>query len=472
MTHGRGRRPWKNLGDESRSFALNGPVSRHIQESVVVVFAFALIFLWTFVVLHPILLTLPSFTPSLALEILPAGLTLHRLFVQADGKTHDILIGPEDPTGHIAQKYTNTIIGRYANRLPIGSHTLERDGLSSVVNPQPNEKPTVSLHGGVKGFDQYPWEPLVDPSAAQLFTPAEIATTQTRLPSSIIFKRISEDGEEGYPGKLLVEALIGLAQPEGAPNQTADGAKEWNLGSVVLIYRAKLLDEKTITPINLTQHWGFNLDASLQEGSDTLSIKEHKIDIKADHTIELNSEGLSTGTLLAVAGTHHAHKEKTSGKIGEAFPASGYDEFYVFAPRATPPPPSKLPASAFSPELDLVGAALSRDGPGSEELVSLTSGKSGLRISFASNQPGVQFYTNNFAVPEKGARKKIHGGSGSVGDGYGPGTAAFLEFHAPLAAWMDPSVRGPSGEDTLLASGELYNNITRMDVWYKSPGSA
>ena len=108
-------------------------------------------------------------------------------------------------------------------------------------------------------------------------------------------------------------------------------------------------------------------------------------------------------------------------------------------------------------------------------------------------EPGVQFYTNNFAVPEKGARKKIHGGSGSDGDGYGPGStsdifhaprvisrnahrvsvaAAFLEFHAPLAAWIHPQARGPSGEDTLLASGEVYNNFVRTDVWYKSPGTA
>ncbi|RDX56960.1 galactose mutarotase-like protein [Lentinus brumalis] len=457
----------------------------------------------------PILLTLPSLTPSLALEILPAGLTLHRLYVQADGKTHDILIGPEDPTGHIAQKYTNTIIGRYANRLPVGSFALDRDGIHSVVAPKANEKPTVSLHGGVKGFDQYVWEPLVDPSASQLFTPAELATIQTRIPTSIIFRRISEDGEEGYPGKLLIEALVGLAQPEGLPNQTPDGAKEWNLGSVVLVYRAKLLDENKITPINLTQphadlasgfrstmearlpirqqdlrirdvdaaswtphiHWGFNLDASLQEGPETLSIKDHKIDIKADHIVELNPEGLSTGKLLAVTGTHHAHAEKTSGKIGESFPESGYDEFYVLSKRATTPPPSILPASELKPELDLVGAALSRDGPAAEEVVSLAGAKSGLRISFATNQAGVQFYTNNFALPEKGARKKIHGGSGSVGDGYGPGTAAFLEFHAPLAAWIHPGVRGPSGEDTLLASGQVYNNFVRMDVWYKAPST-
>ena len=105
----------------------------------------------------------------------------------------------------------------------------------------------------------------------------------------------------------------------------------------------------------------------------------------------------------------------------------------------------------------------------------------------------MQFYTNNFAVPDKGARKKIHGGSGAVGDGYGPGStssfslflpsnadrrdvnwiaAAFLEFHAPLAAWLHPpESRGPTGDDTLLVSGEVYNNFVRLDVWYKGSDS-
>ncbi|KAH9921180.1 galactose mutarotase-like protein [Epithele typhae] len=421
----------------------------------------------------PILLTLPSLTPSLALEVLPAGLTFHRLFVQADGKTHDILIGPEDPTGHQTQKYTNTIIGRYSNRLPVGTFELERNGFKSTVTPQANEKPTVSLHGGVKGFDQYPWEPLVDPSASELFTPAELATLQTRAPSSMIFKRISEDGEEGFPGTLLCETLVALAQPEGAPAQTADGTKEWNLGSVIVVYRAKLLDDGKVTPVNLTQHWGFNLDASLQEGPETMSVKDHTISIKADHTVEIDKHSLlSTGNLLAATGTHHAHAEKSTGRIGEAFPENGYDEFYVFAQRAAPPPPSVVPVSEITPEVDLVGAAMARDGPAAAEVVSLTGGKSGLRISFATNQPGVQFYSNNFSDPEKTARKKIHGGSGSVGMGTPPDVpAAFLEFHAPLAAWMNPATRGPTGEgeDTLLASGELYNNFTRMDVWYKAP---
>lgn len=46
-------------------------------------------------------------------------------------KTHDIVIGPEDPKDHTTVKYTNTIIGRYANRVPVGKHIVEKNGISS-----------------------------------------------------------------------------------------------------------------------------------------------------------------------------------------------------------------------------------------------------------------------------------------------------------------------------------------------------
>ena len=105
----------------------------------------------------------------------------------------------------------------------------------------------------------------------------------------------------------------------------------------------------------------------------------------------------------------------------------------------------------------------------------------------------MQFYTSDFAVLDKGAWKKIHGSSSTVGDGYGPGStlyfplilrsspdqryadltaAAFVEFHAPLAAGLHLlESRGPTGDGTLLASGEVYNNFGRMDVWYKGSDS-
>ncbi|EED83291.1 predicted protein [Postia placenta Mad-698-R] len=240
--------------------------------------------------LTPLLLTLPSLTPSLALEVLPLGLTLHRLFVQADGKagtlpsplprpltcsqTHDILIGPELPAGHLTQKYTNTIIGRYANRVPAGTHPVSRAGVHSSLTAASNESPSVSLHGGLSGWDLAPWDPLPDLSAATLFSPDEQQTIAATLPSACVFVRESPNGEEGYPGRLRVEVLVGLAQSNAPPPAAS---AEWLLGSVVLIYRARLLDTDKVTPINLTQHWGFNLDASLQDGQ---SVKDHTLTIR------------------------------------------------------------------------------------------------------------------------------------------------------------------------------------------------
>ncbi|GBE88173.1 galactose mutarotase-like protein [Sparassis latifolia] len=411
---------------------------------------------------NPILLALPSLTPSLALEVLPYGVTLHRLYVQADGKTHDILIGPEAPAEHLTQKYTNTIIGRYANRVPSGTHTFSRNGFTATLNAKHNESPDVSLHGGITGYDLVPWEPLIDPYSAKLFTQAEIQTIQSEIPASCIFTRVSPDGEEGYPGKLLVEVLVGLLQPQSPPTKEDT---EYNLGSVLLNYRAKLLDANTVTPINLTQHWGFNLDASLQEG---LSVKDHKLVIKANNTVALQNNFLSTGVLSPVKGTQHAHSDKSTGKIGENWPERGYDEFYVFAPRLTPAP-TRVAESELKSSVDLVKAAIDASAPGRDSVVELESDRSGLRLAFDTNQSGVQFYTNNGSDPSKTARKKIHGGSGSKGDGYDAGSAAFLEFHEPLAAWLHPETQGSSGSDTLLASGEIYNNFVRMDVWYKSP---
>jgi len=74
------------------------------------------------------------------------------------------------------------------------------------------------------------------------------------------------------------------------------------------------------------------------------------------------------------------------------------------------------------------------------------------------------FYANGSAQPSTGSRKMIHGGSGLSGnhDAYGPGSAAFLEFHAPLAAFLDPENK--DGEDSLLTTDELYNAYVRCKV--------
>ena len=72
------------------------------------------------------------------LQILPYGLTIDKFLVKANDKTHDIVIGPEDPKEHLQKKYTNTIVGRYANRIPVGTHELERNGVKSLFVAQAN----------------------------------------------------------------------------------------------------------------------------------------------------------------------------------------------------------------------------------------------------------------------------------------------------------------------------------------------
>ncbi|KAL0953230.1 hypothetical protein HGRIS_004483 [Hohenbuehelia grisea] len=421
----------------------------------------------------PVLLALPSLTPSLAIEILPYGLIINKIIVQPDGRTHDLLIGPELPQHHLQRKYVNTIIGRYANRIPVGKHAIERNGIQAEVTAIANEGDKVSLHGGPTGFDALPWEQVDKPT---LFT----ATELSHLPgaeesTAAVFRLVSPDGDQGFPGKLIVEALVALIGPGTQerkfirPGDHIDQL-EFDLGSVVLVYRAKLDSaQPAVTPVNLTQHWGFNLTASLKDGPESLSIKDHLLTIKADNIVDRDEVHLSKYSYLPVANTPHAHVAKP---IGQDFPGVGYDDYYLLS-KAPTEVPKRFPVSSLKPDFDLLKDVLrpthedtpAPRGQRGEPVVELSSPKSGLKIIFDTNQSGLMFYSNIFSDASEGYRKRIHGGSGEKGDGYGPQTAAFLEFHDPLAAFLDPSTK--NGDDTLLTSDEIYNNYVRMDVKFK-----
>lgn len=137
---------------------------------------------------------------------------------------------------------------------------------------------------------------------------------------------------------------------------------------------------------------------------------------------------------------HHLHADDQTISLYDL------DEFYVFErPSGTTVAPTRVPLDSL-PTLnllkDLVDPSTSAKAA---PLIELSSAKSGLRLTFDSNracllphtplflrviyiviivtESGVQFYTANF-VGKDGARKKIHGGTGKVGqgDGYGPGS--------------------------------------------------
>lgn len=157
----------------------------------------------------------------------------------------------------------------------------------------PLESPRVSLHGGPIGFDYLPWTLVTpgSPSPPSLFTSSELSHLPTSASSNshAIFRLVSPDGDQGYPGKLVVEALVALVGPgEQERRYRKEGeqecpGEEYDLGSIVLVYRAKLdvgQGEKVVTPVNLTQHWGFNLDASLKEYQEEVSVKGHTLTMK------------------------------------------------------------------------------------------------------------------------------------------------------------------------------------------------
>lgn len=100
----------------------------------------------------------------------------------------------------------------------------------------------------------------------------------------------------------------------------------------------------------------------------------------------------------------------------------------------------------------------------------------------------MQYYSNSLS-DGSGFKKRIHGGDGDdeakPGGGYDRGCAAFLEFHEvspvcmartntslkpgpfdqPYPSFLYPDL-SPSGYDTLLTSGEIYNNYLKIDVGY------
>ncbi|CUA75897.1 hypothetical protein RSOLAG22IIIB_01898 [Rhizoctonia solani] len=405
----------------------------------------------------PVLITLPNATaPALSAEILPYGLFVRAIYVVADGKTHDIVVNPFDPKENgNSRAFLNPVVGRYTNRVPAKPMTVEKLGAKAEVTPIATESPTVSLHGGPKGFDVAIWEHIPTKEAV-LFSSAEAGA----LPegSAAVFRHISPDGDEGYPGKLTTEVLFAIAPP--AKNQPSQ------VGSVLIIYRYKIEGKDgaaTVTPVNLTHHWGFNLDASLTPpGEPTPDVKTQLLTIKADNTLELDSVGLATGKLSPTAGTPYEHNDTP---IGHNFPAKGYDEFYLINPVAPPgAQPTRVPLSNIAGTNFVQPLLVS--APDNHPVV-LRSTKTGLKLGLESNQAGVQLWTSN-SLDGSGTRKKIHGGSAD-GTGYTAHAGAFLEFHDPLAAWLHDYGANPHVIDTLLHSSELGHAYVRLDVSYEKP---
>jgi len=200
------------------------------------------------------------------------------------GNLGDIVLGFDNLEQYLkTHPYFGATVGRVANRIAKGKFTLEGKTYQLAINNGPNH-----LHGGLRGFDKVIWK--AEPQAG----------------SAVRFSYTSPDGEEGYPGQLLVSVVMNLTEKN----------------ELILEYTATT-DQPT--PVNLTNHSYFNLAGSAD-------ILNHELLIAADHFTPKDASSIPTGEIRPVKGIPMDFTEPHA--IGSRFSQLdetpvGYDHNYV-----------------------------------------------------------------------------------------------------------------------------------------------
>lgn len=296
----------------------------------------------------------------------------------SNGDFDDVVLGFNtiDEYLETSEKYFGSLIGRYGNRIANGQFTLN-DTVYTLAKNNGNN----ALHGGITGFNNVVWD------------------VERHNDNVLVINYLSPDGEEGYPGNLMVNVMYQLTDDN----------------ELRIEYRATT---DKATPVNLTHHSFFNL-----KGAGNGNVLDHVIQINADRYTPVNESLIPTGELASVAGTplDFREPEKIGKRIDADFDqlklAKGYDHNYVLN----------------AGDEVLVFAARAKDP------------ESGRIMDVYTNEPGVQFYTGNFL------------GGGSVGKEGVPyafrGAFCFETQHFP------DSPNQPQFPTTILEPGKKYFSV-------------
>ncbi len=228
-----------------------------------------------------------------------------------------VVLGFDDLLSYLHHSpYFGALVGRFANRISGARATIDGEEFQLDANENGNQ-----LHGGKAGFSNRIW------------------TLEQSDKGSVLLKYVSEDGEEGYPGR--VEVLL---------RYTLTGA------GALRVKMTATTDKPTL--VNLSQHSYFNLD-----GSDT--ILEHSLEIAADTYLPVDDMGLPTGEIRKVAWTPYDFGEgrKLKRKAGEEAVIFDHNFCLADAPRET---------------VEFAAALEDRDGD--------------CRMELWTTEPGVQLY--------------------------------------------------------------------------------
>jgi aldose 1-epimerase len=321
---------------------------------------------------------------GLAARILTYGGIVARLDVpDRFGKIDNIVLDFETLDSYRrSPHYIGPLIGRYANRIAAGRFVLEGKTYQVPINLPPN-----ALHGGSQGFNCAVWS---------------VENTQPGEHPAVTLSHVSPHGDQGFPGRLSVEARFMLTE-----------------NALQLEFMATS-DRPTV--LNLTSHWYFNL-----AGAGSGDILEHELLIPAEAFLPADATLIPTGEIRPVAKTPFDFRRSIpiGSRIDEADEqlacANGYDHTFVL-----PHAQNNSPALAARVREPLSGRVM----------------------EVWTSEPSVHFYSGNSLDSSD---------AGSGGRRYRPRDGFCLETqHYPDAP------NHPRFPSTVLRPGETYRSSTEF----------
>ena len=311
------------------------------------------------------------------------GAVIRRIFVKdKNGELADVVLGFDSVQDYENDDtYLGAVVGRYANR--IGNATFTLNGVEYQLDKNDNNN---HLHGGYNGYEKRVW-------TSENFTEEN--------GEGVKFMLVSEDGDQGYPGKLEIAVKYTLT----------------NNNELIIEYTG-MSDKDTIC--NLTNHSYFNL-----AGHDSGDVLNQLVWLNSDFITEADEASITTGKLVDVKGTPMDFTTETA--IGDRIDAdyyqikfgAGYDHNWVIK-------------SYEKGKMNLTAT--------------LRDKASGRKMEVYTDLPGVQVYSGNFLkarIPGKNQAK------------YTRRTGVCFETQ-----YYPDSINKPEFPSPVLKAGEEYKTTT------------
>lgn len=306
---------------------------------------------------------------GLRAEVLTYGGIIKNLYVKdKNGVATDVVLGRDTLEEYLKNDgYFGAAIGRHANRISNAEFELNGKKYRVGVNEGKN-----SLHGGMVGFDKRIWkaEPIENAEGTGLF-----------------MTLVSEDMEEGFPGKLEVHMTYMLTKEN----------------SLKITYRA-VSDKDTV--VNLTNHSYFNL-----AGHASGDVHEQLLQINSSFYTPNDDECMPTGEVLSVMGTPFDFRapkpigQDISSDFDQIAKFGGYDHNFAIDGRGF-----RLAAVASCPS-------------------------NGITMQTYTNKPAMQLYTGNGIDTERvckeGAKYPVHGAF-CLETQFFPNSMRFAHYPSPI----------------------------------------